>query len=153
MIFFVPMSTSEFESWLPGELEAYRIELVDSGQEIVVAEQNVEATKNALFPEGKPAVGQHFMNVLDQDVAVGTIWLGEPQIEASGAWVLYQIMIDEKFRGKGYGRRTMEEAEIWVRSRGGTRLNLNVFGHNIVARSLYDSLGFRTQATRMFKDL
>ncbi len=153
MIFFVPMSTSEFESWLPGELEDYLTERVASGEEIVVAERNFKGAKDALFPEGKPVTGHHFMNVLDQDVAVGVIWLAEPQIEASGGWSINQIRIDEKFRGKGYGRRTMEEAEIWIRSRGGTRLTLNVFGHNAIARSLYDSLGFRTQATQMFKDL
>lgn len=153
MLTLMPMSTSELESWLPQNLDNYLDEVVASGEEISAAKQNLKANKDALFPEGTPAKGQHFLNILDQDVAVGTIWLREPQIESSGAWYIYNIEIEKRFRGKGYGRRTMEEAENWVRTRGGTRLALNVFGHNVVARSLYDSLGFRTQATRMFKDL
>ena len=37
--------------------------------------------------------------------------------------------------------------------RGGTRVGLNVFGPNAVARALYDSLGYRVMATAMYKDL
>ena len=47
----------------------------------------------------------------------------------------------------------MEAAEEWTRERGGTRVALNVFGPNLVARSLYDSLGYEVLATSMFKDI
>jgi len=41
----------------------------------------------------------------------------------------------------------------WTRERGGTRVALNVFGPNLTARSLYDSLGYEVLATSMFKDV
>lgn len=47
----------------------------------------------------------------------------------------------------------MRLAEEQVLARGGDRLGLNVFGPNTVARSLYDSLGYRVTATNMSKDL
>ena len=56
--------------------------------------------------------------------------------------VLY-VEIDEAHRGQGLGREAMEAAEAWTLEHGGTRISLNVFGPNIVARSLYDSLGFQ----------
>jgi GNAT superfamily N-acetyltransferase len=128
MLTLVPMPASELESWLPGSWDDYLSERLISGEDAEAAKRNVQATQ-------------------------GTIWLKEPQDELSSVWFLYDIVIDERFRGDGYGRRGMETAENWVRERGGTRLALNVFGHNSVARGLYDSLGYRTQAIQMFKDL
>jgi ribosomal protein S18 acetylase RimI-like enzyme len=153
MLTFIPMSSDEFDAWLPESFEDYRTEIIASGEEIAAAEQNVKLTKAGLFPDGKPATGQHFLNVFDQEVKVGMIWLREPQLEGSRAWYVYQILVEEQFRGRGYGKRTMQEMENWVRARGGTRLVLNVFGNNLVAQSLYESTGFTTQARRMFKDL
>jgi ribosomal protein S18 acetylase RimI-like enzyme len=153
MLTFAPMSPDEFESWLPESLESYRTEIIASGEERVAAEQNLVATKAGLFPDGKPAMGQHFLNVFDGEVLVGMIWLREPQLAGSGAWFIYQIIIDEKMRGQKYGKRAMVAVEKWVRDRGGTRLVLNVFGQNVVAQALYESLEFTTQARRMFKNL
>ncbi len=153
MLMFVPMTASEFDSWLPSSFAGYRTEIIASGEEEVAADQNLRQTRQGLFPDDKPASGQYFMKILDQDISVGMLWLRAPQIEGSGAWYIYQIEIDEKFRGNGYGRQTMQELEDWVRARGGSRLVLNVFGQNVVAQSLYDSLGFTTQAKRMFKEL
>ena len=47
----------------------------------------------------------------------------------------------------------MEAAEAFVRDRGATRLSLNVFGYNTVARRLYESLDYQVLAVGMYKDL
>jgi ribosomal protein S18 acetylase RimI-like enzyme len=47
----------------------------------------------------------------------------------------------------------MRAAEDYVKSQGGTRLALNVFGPNTVARRLYESLGYKTMAIGMRKNL
>jgi ribosomal protein S18 acetylase RimI-like enzyme len=44
-------------------------------------------------------------------------------------------------------------AESQARSKGATDLSLNVFGHNAVARHLYEELGYSTIAIRMRKQL
>jgi hypothetical protein len=41
----------------------------------------------------------------------------------------------------------------YVKSQGGTRLALNVFGPNAVARGLYESLDYKTMTIGMRKDL
>jgi ribosomal protein S18 acetylase RimI-like enzyme len=153
MLTLVPMSASEIESWLAITWDDYLSERLISGEDADAAKGNVQATKDYLFPEGKPIKGQYFLNILDGEQAVGIMWLMEPQHESPSVWFIYDIVIEERFRGNGYGRRGMESAENWVRERGGTRLALNVFGHNSVARGLYDSLGYRKQAIQMFKDL
>jgi len=65
---------------------------------------------------------------------------------------VYDIVIDEEFRGEGFGRSAMQAAEDYVKSQGGTRLALNVFGPNAVARGLYESLDYRIMKIGMRKD-
>ena len=68
--------------------------------------------------------------------------------------VVYEsVQIDEAFRGEGLGRETMLAAETWARAHGGTRIGLNVFGPNTVARHLYESLGYGIMGISMYKDL
>jgi len=47
----------------------------------------------------------------------------------------------------------MELAEAEARSRGASELELNVFGHNQVARQLYESMGYTATAIRMKKNV
>ena len=47
----------------------------------------------------------------------------------------------------------MTLAEEAARNHGATELGLNVFGHNAVARSLYESMGYQTTAVNMRKSL
>ena len=44
-------------------------------------------------------------------------------------------------------------AEELARAGGAVTLGLNVFAHNVVARNLYASLGYREAAIQMRKDL
>jgi len=62
-----------------------------------------------------------------------------------------KLKIEEQERGRGYGRAAMELAEKEARRRGLERLELNVFGDNHAARSLYRSLGYREAAVIMTK--
>ena len=47
----------------------------------------------------------------------------------------------------------MELAEVEARAGGATELGLNVFGHNQVARQLYESMGYVATSIRMNKNL
>ncbi len=84
---------------------------------------------------------------------MGTLWIG-PQLagQAEAFWV-WDVRIEEAHRGKGYGRATMVLAEVEARRRGATELGLNVFGHNEIARRLYESMGYAPTAIRMKKNL
>ncbi len=68
-------------------------------------------------------------------------------------WWIFDIVIDEPHRGTGLGRPTLRAAEEFVVSHGGTRLGLNVFGPNEVARHLYDAAGYVVSTQQMYKDL
>lgn len=138
---------------MPNKKEQYVTERVKAGENPEVARVMSEVQFAELFPGGSPADGQFVMNVLDDDETVGTLWMGRPFSGDANTWFIYDIEIAREVRGRGFGRATMEAAEAWTRERGGTRVALNVFGPNLTARSLYDSLGYEVLATSMFKDI
>ncbi|MGB8195944.1 MAG: GNAT family N-acetyltransferase [Acidimicrobiales bacterium] len=144
---------SELTSWLPGKAQEYVAERVKAGENAAVAQRMSDAQFAQLFPDGSPADGQFVMNVIDDETVVGTLWMGRPFTGDGDTWYIFDIEIAKDARGRGLGRSTMEAAEEWTRERGGTRVALNVFGPNLIARSLYDSLGYEVLATSMFKDI
>ncbi len=146
-------SSEELTSWMPNKKEHYVAERVKAGENPEVARAMSEAQFAELFPDGSPAEGQYVMNVLVDDESVGTLWMGRPFSGDASTWYIFDIEIAKEVRGRGFGRSTMEAAEAWTRERGGTRVALNVFGPNLTARSLYDSLGYEVLATSMFKDI
>jgi GNAT superfamily N-acetyltransferase len=143
----------ELFQWLPDMWEHYVSERIKAGEDEQTARVGSEAQKQQLFPDGAPADGQFVMNVLSEEGVVGTLWMGQPFSGAGDTWFVFDVEISKEHRGRGYGRAAMEAAEEWTRARGGTRVALNVFGPNLTARSLYDSLGYEVLATSMFKDL
>jgi GNAT superfamily N-acetyltransferase len=138
-------SPDERRAYLESTVVEYRQELLDSGLSPEEAEENI-ARNNALTE------GQSFLNVMRDGDNVGTLWLGL-RSGVGPDWWIFDIVIDEPHRGTGLGRPTLRAAEEFVISRGGTRLGLNVFGPNEVARHLYDASGYVVSTQQMFKDL
>jgi ribosomal protein S18 acetylase RimI-like enzyme len=146
-------ASRELSAWLPGKRDEYIAERIKAGESADVAHRMSDSQFAELFPDGSPAEGQHVMNVIDDEEIVGTLWMGRAFSGDALTWSIFDVEISKDFRGRGYGRAAMEAAEEWTRERGGTRVALNVFAPNLVARSLYDSLGYEVLATSMFKDI
>jgi ribosomal protein S18 acetylase RimI-like enzyme len=89
----------------------------------------------------------------DDGNRVGHLWVGERQLQERRVLWVWDVYVDDEHRGRGLGRSAMALAEDEARRRGLTRVELNVFGGNEVARSLYRSLGYREWAVAMGKDL
>jgi ribosomal protein S18 acetylase RimI-like enzyme len=153
MIHLEEKSSNELATWLPAMMAHYIAERIKAGESEEDAYRVSEMQFGQLFPKGHLAEGQHVMNVVADEVAVGTLWMGRPFSGDEKTWFVFDIEITEDARGRGIGRAAMEAAEVWTREHGGTRVALNVFGPNLIARSLYDSLGYEVQSTSMFKDL
>lgn len=150
-----PLTRAEFDAWLPRQVAAHAGLIAASGQmSAAAARERAERDTARYFGDGYATPGQFLFRVVDGEVAVGWLWLGAPGPESDPlmAWV-FEIEIEAPFRGRGYGRGAMRLAEQEARSRGMTSLGLNVHGHNVVARSLYESLGYETMALQMKKPL
>jgi len=149
-----PPTAEELSEFVEADLERYVQERVESGEPPDTARRIAQEQSEALFPNGAPAEGQLLFRVLDdRGAAVGTLWIGPHPVGQAKAFWVWDVRIEEAHRGKGYGRGAMELAELEARRRGATELGLNVFGHNEIARRLYESMGYIPTAIRMRKDL
>ena len=148
------MNEDEVAAFAAGAMGGYVQERIASGEKPEEARRIAAVQTRELFPDGKPAPGQLLYRVVDDEAAaVGSLWIGPRTPENAAAYWVWDVEIDETQRGKGFGRAAMVMAEEAARDHGATELGLNVFGHNAVARSLYESMGYQTAAVNMRKPL
>lgn len=140
-----PMTAEEYTAWLAPTVRRYAQDRVESGdwseQE---APQRSEEEFRALLPQGVRSVRHYLFTVREAagGESVGVLWLAlKPRAGALDAFV-YNVEIDERFRGRGYGRATMLAGARRARDLGAATMSLHVFGGNTTARALYSSLGF-----------
>jgi ribosomal protein S18 acetylase RimI-like enzyme len=84
---------------------------------------------------------------------VGHMWLGKREQQGRRFFWVWDVFVAEEHRGRGVGRQAMELAEQEARRQGLSRIELNVFGGNDAARSLYRSVGYEEVAIQMGKEL
>jgi ribosomal protein S18 acetylase RimI-like enzyme len=147
------MDPDELPGWLRAQSRDYEEERVASGESPEQAAAAAAQSLATLFPDGRPAPGQAVYDVREDGTTVGSLWIGRAPADARTDWWVYSIELAAEHRGRGLGRQVMLLAEDAARAAGAGSLGLNVFGHNAVARHLYESLGYGTDAVQMSKDL
>jgi ribosomal protein S18 acetylase RimI-like enzyme len=146
---FVP---AELASWLERTRSGYIAERVAAGDTLIEATSNADADIERTFPGGSPGPGQLAGWVSDDGLRVGELWIG-PFADDPARWWVWNVEIDEAQRGRGLGRKAMVLAENLARANGANSIGLNVFAENRVARSLYQSLGYKESSLQMRKTL
>lgn len=149
-----PLLADEYPAWHDLEIEEYARDIAENGDTPPdAARRKAEADMAEILPEGL-ATPKHWLFVLEVDgVVAGRLWLAEREIDGRRAIWIFDIHVDEAYRGRGFGRAAMLLAEREALTRGIRRIELNVFGGNTVARGLYQSLGYVERSVRMAKDL
>jgi GNAT superfamily N-acetyltransferase len=148
-----PMTRAEFDEWLPRQVAGYAALIAASGtMPAAAAREKAERDTARYLGSGAATPGHLAFRIMAGEVGVGWLWLGVPGPgpDPLMAWV-FEIEIEAPFRGNGHGRAAMRLAEDEARARGMTSLGLNVHGQNMVARSLYESLGYEVMALQMKK--
>lgn len=145
-----PMTQAEFDEYLSRSREDYAADRARADETPLAVERVVASRQlDALLPQGLQTPNHHFWRVEADGAPVGILWVCvEPDQRRA---FIYDIVIDAAQRGKGYGEATMRAMEAELAPRGVTHIGLNVFGHNTVARALYDKMGYRVSATYMLK--
>jgi ribosomal protein S18 acetylase RimI-like enzyme len=91
--------------------------------------------------------------VYDGEQAVGLIWMRVNLDRPIPSGFIFDLRIDEKFRGKGYGKQAMLLIEEKARELGLKSIGLHVFAYNQVAKNLYESIGYEISSLNMIKKL
>lgn len=63
------------------------------------------------------------------------------------------LVIDERWRGRGLGKRLMREMERWCQERGAGRVLLTSGNRRADAHKFYDALGYERTGVRFIKRL
>jgi len=150
-----PMLPDEFVTYLDWAIDDYAAELERNGKATGEAAQVASrASYDSLLPDGLATLGHTLLVAMDPNGGerVGVLWFGPSTDDPAMAWI-YDIMVDEEKRGRGWGRAIMRAFEGEARARGFARAGLNVYGDNHVARRLYESLGYVETARQLHKEL
>jgi GNAT superfamily N-acetyltransferase len=140
-----PMTEAEFAEFLSGNVEEYAHELAAAGMTEEAAAKRSREQMAELLPDGLASPDMHFFTAWVAETSVGSLWL----CTADPMAFIYDVVVDEDQRRKGYGAAIMNAGARWCRAQGHPVLGLNVFAHNPGARALYDRLGYRvTQVYR-----
>jgi ribosomal protein S18 acetylase RimI-like enzyme len=134
----VPMDASTYDAYLAQGVREYAQAREKAGETVERAQEAAQEQMAALLPDGLSTANHHFFVGMVDGERVGTLWLGTERPMA----FVYDVVVDEDQRRRGYGAGLMRAGAVWSRARGAHALGLNVFGYNRGAKTLYDRLGF-----------
>jgi len=118
------------------------------------AEARAAAVLAVLLPDGQATTDHQFKSILNEDgLVVGALWFAPDRGDGRRAIFIWDIVIAEDFRGRGYGRAALAALEPIARSLGYDEIGLHVFGDNEIARDLYRSAGYVETNVSMVKRL
>jgi ribosomal protein S18 acetylase RimI-like enzyme len=156
MIRLVPMLESDLHAYLEKAIPNYAGDNVKAGywSEEDALEKS-RAAFDRLLPDGVDSKKQHVYKIQDTvtEQDVGIIWLNAQMDAAKPAGFIYDIEVNEEFRGKSYGKQAMLAIEEKARELGLKSIGLHVFAHNLVARGLYEKIGYMVKSQNMTKAL
>lgn len=151
MVTLRPMTEPEFDALMATTTADYAADRARAEEiPLAAAQESATAQIAQLVPQGLSTPDHYFWRVATEDgAAVGSLWVFHDAAQRRA--FIYDIVIDEAQRGKGYGEATMRALEEALRPMHVTHIALNVFGFNTTARALYDKLGYHVAATIMLK--
>jgi ribosomal protein S18 acetylase RimI-like enzyme len=149
MVKLVEMPPASYDKWKAQIWKSYREEMIRAGTSEAAADENIQENIRELMPDGKLTPGNFVFDVMKAEDHVGYVWLNEKNSE----WFIYDIEVFEKYRGRGFGRETMQAIEAHIRAKGGNVIGLSVFGFNKVAQKLYEAEGYEVTRLSMQKKL
>lgn len=148
------MTESEFDNFLERQTRAFAEEKVRSGAwPPAEALAMSERIFGKLLPRGLSSDGQYLFTVRDDADAVGYLWFEARRSGPLPEAYLYELLIFEGARRRGYGAQAMKQLEERVATLGLGRIALHVFGHNQAAQAPYRKLGYVVTDLNMAKGL
>lgn len=156
MVRLEKMAAEDFDTYIEKLTANYAKDNVRSGR--WTREEALEKSVsqiNSLLPEGIETQNHVFFSIVDEGTgdAVGYIWLHVAPGEGPKKAFIYDLIIFEKFRKRGYGRAALVALEEYAKEKGIASISLHVFAHNAAALSLYRKMGYEVTSMNMKKNI
>ena len=150
-----PMNQPEYAAWLAAVMPSYAADKVALDR--WPKEDAVDRAKKEyeqLLPNGLETESNYFFAVLnDAGQTVGSLWFVEAPRVGYRVVYVFDIVIKPEHRRQGHAIRALEALEAEAAKRGLAGIALQVFGHNLSARSLYSKLGYAPTNINLYKHL
>ena len=152
MITLEPLQQEDVEGFLESEIRAYAEDHVRNGN--WPAEGFLERSREefeALLPDGVQSKNQNLWSIVDEEenTKIGVLWV---QVRDRKAFI-FDFVIDEAFRGKGYGKQALAVMDEKLRAMNVEPVGLHVFGEDLGAQELYKKMGYQITGIHMKKEL
>jgi ribosomal protein S18 acetylase RimI-like enzyme len=151
-----PMTQGEFDEYLSTAVDEYvRTTARAVSRPVEDVEERARKDFEELLPRGLESANQHLFTarLATAGAPVGMVWIGMTERPSGWSAYIYDISVRADSRGQGIGRKLLEAVEAKSLELGASRIGLNVWGYNTVARSLYESSGFQLGGIGMYKIL
>jgi ribosomal protein S18 acetylase RimI-like enzyme len=152
MVKLIKMQQEDLEPYLERGIREYAEDHVRNGN--WTAEESLERSRKEfedLLPDGVDSRDQFLYSIFNEsdDDKIGLLWV---QVKDQKAFI-YDFIIDEGFRGKGYGKQALVALDEKLESLGAQSVGLHVFGDNVTAQELYRKMGYQITGIHMKKNL
>jgi ribosomal protein S18 acetylase RimI-like enzyme len=152
MITISAMKQAAFERFLERTIPEYANEKVAAGNwPLEGSLERAQEEYQKLLPDGLATPNQHLYSIERDGEDVGVIWLAALD-EVDDGFIL-ELYVNENVRGQGIASAAMRALEGEAKRLGFKKLGLHVFGHNMIARGLYEKLGYAITNLNMAKSL
>ena len=145
MLELKPMNQDTYNHYITYSKNNYAQEIIKSrGIGIEEAMQITNKEYDALLSDGLKSKNQYLYTIKnDNNENIGIIWFSSDSNHGDNELFLCDIEINKEFRGKGYGRESMDLLESKVKEFNMHTISLHVFLHNKIAYSLYNKIGYK----------
>ncbi|KZN98438.1 GNAT family N-acetyltransferase [Bacillus badius] len=154
MITLKPMNKEEFQLYSSNAIANYAKNKVVSGN--WREEEAIHLSKkefSRLLPQDEKTELNYLYSIFQDQQLVGMIWMAQTSAEKPDEGFIFDFKIYEPHQGQGYGKQAMKEIEMIAKELGMNKIGLHVFGHNKIARELYEKLGYEITNINMMKTL
>ncbi len=156
MVHLEPMTESEFQAYRKGAMEELARERVREGDwQPEDALHKAEQEFQRMLPQGVHTQNQYLLSIqADQTgLNVGMLWFALRGSAPYLAAFIYDFLISEQFRQRGYGTQALSALDEKAKELGVATIALHVFGHNQAAIALYQKAGYAITDLQMAKKL
>ena len=149
-IVLAPLTEASFKNYRSFSISNYAKDValardITSEEAMTRAEQSIQK----FLPLGIQTPNHFLYTIQFENQKIGYLWWGKD--ENGSAWI-YDIYLEQAFRGQGLGRATLAAFEKDAKSKGYTKMGLHVFAHNKNAHALYLKFGLRETGIAMQKE-
>ena len=151
MIRLESLLQEDFEAFLEREIRGYAEDHVRNGSwPAAGALERSRKEFEFYLPDGIRSQNQYLWSLVDDaGNKIGVLWV---QVKDGKAFI-FDFVIDEEFRGQGFGKQALTAMDEKLKSMGAESVALHVFGDNISAQELYKKMGFSIVGMNMKKVL